>query len=66
MKTFKQLMSEMINPIRQSTPSTQKAKAKAEPKIPPVNPVITDGDTFKQSPTPKPPSTYKKPSRPKA
>jgi len=59
MKTFKQLMREMINPIRQSTPSTQKPKSK--PKIPPVKPVTTDGDTFEQSPTPKPPSTYKKP-----
>jgi hypothetical protein len=63
MKTFKQLMSEMINPIRPSTPSTQKPKSK--PKIPPVESVRTDGDTFKKSPPPNPPPTYTKPSRPK-
>lgn len=57
MKTFKQLMSEMINPIRPSTPSTQKPKS--EPKIPPVNPVRT-GDTFEKSPPPNHPPTYKK------
>jgi hypothetical protein len=58
MKTFKQLMSEMINPIRPSTPSTQKPKS--ERKISPVKPVRTDGDTFEKSP-PKPPPTYTKP-----
>jgi hypothetical protein len=64
MKTFKQLMSEMINPIRPSTPSTQKPKS--EPKIPPVKSVTTGGDTFEKSPPPKPRRTYTKPSRPKA
>jgi len=62
MKTFKQLMSEMINPIRPSTPSTQKPKSKQ--KIPPVEsvkPVRTDGDTFERSPPPNPPPTYKNP-----